>query len=106
MPTEAQFAALINASNTEGVWKDGWTTLGGNNGGRLITSKVNGISLFFAAAGYLDGSLYYAGVFAKFWSSTPFSNRVYFLHFDGYGYVYLGPNGDRYVGYCVRPVQN
>lgn len=45
MPSQAQFEALI--TNTTSAWVTIESTKG-----RLITSKVNGISLFFAAAGY------------------------------------------------------
>ena len=105
IPTKAQFDALISASNTETVWKTGWTTLGGNNGGRLITSKVNGISLFFAATGYYyDGSLYFAGDDGDIWSSTPrYSSGAYSLTISSG----VGTSGDyRGSGYSVRPVQN
>lgn len=105
IPTRAQFNALISASNIEKVWKDGWTTLGGNNGGMLITSKVNGISLFFAAAGYYyDGSLRQAGVQGYYWSSTPSSSSGACLDFDS-GYIATSGNG-RYDGFSVRPVKN
>ena len=106
IPTRDQFDALIDNANTEGEWKSGWTSLGGNNGGYLITSKSNGISLFFAAAGNCyDGSLYYAGDDGYFWSSTPFdSDYAYYLYF-GYGY-FSTYYYDRDNGYPVRPVQN
>ncbi len=80
IPTKAQFDALINTSNTEAVWKTGWTNIGTNKGGRLITSKVNGISLFFAAAGDYNDGFYHAGDEGDFWSSTPYnSDRSYCL---------------------------
>ena len=106
IPTKDQFDALINASNTTTAWNTGWTDIGTTKGGRLITSKVNGISLFFAAAGsYIDGSPYDAGGGGFCWSSTPHdSDYAYYLYFDGGGidtyYDY------RYWGCSVRPVQN
>lgn len=107
MPTNAQFDALIYASNTETVWKDDWTTLGGKNGGRLITSNVNGISLFIAAAGnYFKGSFYDdAGFYGDYWSSTPFnSERVSYLRFTT-GYIDVSFTFP-YIGCSVRPVRN
>ena len=106
IPTKAQFDALIDASNTETVWKTGWTILGSDNGGRLITSKVNGISLFFAAAGlYVNGSLNYAGDYGLYWSSTPYdSDHAYDLYFRS-GDIYTG-SSSRGLGYSVRPVKN
>ena len=106
IPTRDQFDALINSSNTETTWKTGWTTLGGNNGGYLITSKANGISLFFAAAGcYSLGTLGLAGGSGDYWSSTPDdSSSAYGLSFRS---GYIGTfDFSRYYGYSVRPVQN
>ena len=111
IPTLDQFGELIDASNTETVWKEGWTALGSPNGGRLITSKVNGISLFFAAAGYYNGTLVGAGEGGYYGSSTPyisplpfFSNAVCNLLF---GSEAINVNGcDLDCGQSVRPVQN
>ena len=105
IPTKAQFDALFDASNTTTVWKTGWTTLGGDNGGRLITSNVNGISLFFAAAGlYYNGKLRYAGDDGHYWSSTPDgSSYAYYLYFDS-GDIYTRGYNRRY-GRSVRPVK-
>jgi uncharacterized protein (TIGR02145 family) len=112
IPTEAQIDALISDSNTNAKtksesWKTGWTTLGGNNGGRLITSKVNGISLFFAAAGYYnDGSLSNAGNYGYCWSSTPsdsYNNYSFYLSFNSYDISKFGDR--RHFGFSVRPVK-
>ena len=105
MPSKDQFVALIDASNTTTARKEGWTTLGGNNGGRLITSKVNGISLFFAAAGYYYSfTFHFAGVRGYFWSSSPDGSiGAYYLFFSDN--IYTNSDG-RYDGYSVRPVQN
>ncbi|MBQ9195562.1 MAG: hypothetical protein IJV63_02990 [Bacteroidales bacterium] len=106
IPTKDQFDALINNTNTSTEWVAGWTNLGSTKGGRLITSKANGISLFFAAAGfYLSGSLYCAGGYGRYWSSTPDgSDYAYSLYFFS-GYIDASYN-DRYDGYSVRPVHN
>ena len=104
IPTMAQFNALI--SYTETAWKGGWTNLGDIKGGRLITSKVNGISLFFAAAGFYEsGSLYVAGGGGFYWSSTPGNtSKPYLLVIDS-GNIVTSVD-DRYEGFSVRPVQN
>jgi hypothetical protein len=109
MPNNDQFGALINSSNTTSVWEDGWTSIGGSNGGYLITSKVNGISLFFAASGlYSDGSLARTGNKGFYWSSSPRDDLVYHFAYDMDFY-----NGkietyflDRTLGFSVRPVKN
>lgn len=108
MPNNYQFGALINSSNTTSVWEDGWTSIGGSNGGYLITSKVNGISLFFAASGlYSDGSLARTGNKGFYWSSSPRYDPVYYFAYDMDFY-----NGkietyflDRTLGFSVRPVK-
>lgn len=105
MSTSAQFTALISASKA--VLKEGWTNIGTTKSGFLFTSKSNGISLFFAAAGrYDDGSLNDAGDNGYYWSSTPRdSGETYclFVHSD-YGVIYA--HNSRYFGYSVRPVHN
>ena len=106
MPTWAQFDALIDASNTTTAWKEGWTNLGTTKGGGLITSKVNGISLFFAAAGFYEsGSLFVEGVSGLYWSSTPGNtSKPYLLVIDSDNIV--TNVDDRFEGFSVRPVQN
>lgn len=112
IPTEAQIDALISDSNTNAKtdsksWKTGWTNIGSTRGGRLITSKVNGISLFFAAAGYYNnGSLGDAGDYCYCWSSTPsdsYNNYSFTLGFNSYD---IGKYGNRRnFGFSVRPVK-
>lgn len=107
IPTYAQFEDLISSSNTTTEWMTGWTTIGNENGGRLITSKANGISLFFAAAGLYDnGSLSYAGDYGYCWASTGggssnFASRLYFY----VGGILTG-SYNRNHGCSVRPVMN
>ena len=105
IPTRAQFNALI--SNTTTAWKTGWTDIGTTKGGRLITSNVNGISLFFAAAGfYKSGYLYVAGESGLYWSSTPDNTSKAFLLVIDSGNIVTNVVDDRDEGYSVRPVQN
>lgn len=107
IPTKAQFDALINSSNTETTWKEGWTNLGTKKGGRLITSKVNGISLFFAAAGvYSSSTLTNAGASGNYWSSTPGYPGLFIrLSFSSVSISSDGGSSPDH-GYSVRPVQN
>lgn len=111
MPNNDQFGALINSSNTTSVWKAGWTSIGGSNGGYLITSKVNGIPLFFAASGYYsNATLVQAGNDGNdgyYWSSSPRHDSKYdyahALDFDkGHIKTY---HLDRTLGFSVRPVK-
>lgn len=109
-PTKAQFNALINGSNTSRTWESGWTNNGEKKGGRLITSKVNGISLFLASTGSYQGGVFvYAGEAGTYWSSTPYEtdpgkDYAYFLNCgDGYYYTYYTT---RFLGFPIRPVKN
>ena len=100
MPTQAEFQELRDNTTVT------WTTLGGVNG-RLFTA-TNGNSLFLPAAGYRNGSsLYDAGSFGNYWSSS--------LNTDGPGYAwdfsfYSGRYGMYYDsrgnGFTVRPVRS
>ena len=106
IPTEGQFRDLIGSGNTDGgEWKADWTNIGGK-GGRLFTSKVNGISLFFASVGYYDGaSLSLVNNQGYYWSSTTFGpNKAYELNFNNEGIIVYSDS--RSYGNPVRPVKN
>jgi uncharacterized protein (TIGR02145 family) len=105
MPTKDQFDELIDASNTTTAWKTGWTSLGSAKGGRLIKSNVNGISLFFTAAGFYSLDSYFGnGVYGLYWSSSPGeSDKAYRLLF--YDEAISTSTYPRYYGYSIRPVK-
>lgn len=66
MPTQYDFAELFNSSYTTNEW----TTVNGVNG-RKVTSKINGKSVFFPAAGNYGGtSLSDRGSSGSYWSSS------------------------------------
>ena len=99
MPTKAEQNELLNNC----TWT--WTTQNGVNGYK-VTSKVNRNYIFLPAAGYRSGSsLYGAGVYGGFWSSTPYgsnSGSAYYLDFTSSSlYMYYDY---RYEGRSVRPV--
>ena len=101
MPSQAQFEALISPTNTTTTW----VTIESAKG-RLITSKVNGISLFFiAAGGYVDGSLNDEGVWGHYWSTTPDdASNANDLLFSNW---LIGTNKDlRELGMSVRPIKS
>lgn len=107
IPTKAQFEALISSTNKS--WKTGWTTLGSPNGGYLITSKSNGISLFLAAAGYWEGTFDEVGTDGCCWSSTPYEypECAYSLTYGDWGGGYFGTSfRGRELGQSIRPVKN
>ena len=101
MPTTTQFAELFNSSYTTNEW----TTKNGVNG-RLVTSKINGNSIFFPAAGLGSGaSLSGAGSDGVYWSRSLHSSAYgYYLYFDSSG-VYPQSYGSRFYGFSVRAVQ-
>ena len=99
MPTEEEWRELINNC----TWT--WTSLNGVNG-RLATSKKNGVSLFFPAAGYKYSlGFKQEGVWGHYWSSSakPNSSNAYSMAFysDNYG---IASVSGRYCGLSVRPV--
>lgn len=101
MPTTTQFAELFNSSYTTNEW----TTKNGVNG-RLVTSKINGNSIFFPAAGRGSGtSLDNAGSKGFFWSRSINSSS------SGYGLYFHSSNvkpqdlNSRFYGFSVRAVQ-
>jgi uncharacterized protein (TIGR02145 family) len=102
MPTRSEFQDLINKCTTT------WTTKNGVYG-RLVTGKgaYSDKSIFLPAAGYgVDSSLYYAGSFGRYWSSTPNSGSLYdawYLSFD-WG-DFRESDYSRYYGQSVRPLR-
>ena len=98
MPTYAELKEL----NTQCTWE--WINTNGVEGYSVI--GPNGNSIFLPAAGRRDGSsLFYAGSYGYYWSSTPydyFVNGAYYLYFDS---CILNMNyGYRYYGQSLRPV--
>lgn len=99
MPTDADWTELRNNC----TWI--WTSQNGVNG-RLVTSNINGASIFLPAAGsYGDPSLGGMGSDGRYWSSslyTVYPNCALFVHFNvvGVGRYF----DDRCSGFSIRPV--
>jgi len=101
MPSQSQFDALTNDANTTRAWYPNWTTLGSSKGGYLVTSKVNGLSLFFAAAGLnVSDQL---GDYGYCWSSTPDASGAYVFSF-GHDVAPSTGNVSRGLAIPVRPI--
>ena len=100
LPTKAEFDELINNCDQE------WVILNGI-GGMRFTSKRNGNSIFFPAAGWrFDTSTDSAGKDGKYWSSTPYESNTreaYYLYFSSGGSAVAGWSYRGY-GRTVRPV--
>ena len=101
-PSIDQIYELIRPENTTFEW----TTQNGVNGLKA-TSKKNGNTLFFPAAGErFDDELKDAGKYGYYMSRTfneLTSPTMYLLHVDSSGGAYGG--NDRIIGLTVRPVR-
>ncbi len=98
MPTKAEYDELV----AECRWE--WTTQDGTNGWNVTGPSGNHI--FIPVAGYYYGdTLYDAGDYGCFWSSTPYEDDTYraygfFLFSDGYETGW----DTRICGFPIRPV--
>ena len=99
LPTMGEFVELNNNCDSEWTDEDGVA-------GRRFTSRINGNSIFFPAAGYYSGtSLSYRGTSGDYWSSTWGSETsARGLYFNSTG-VNPQINSDRRLGFSVRAVQ-
>lgn len=99
MPTIQEYRELINHCSWE------WVTMNGIKG-ILLTSNINGNTLFFPAGGFIsDSTPYYRGSNIYYWASTKHQNDPYIAHcyhqVNNYLDVY---NEDRIKGMLVRAV--
>ena len=107
IPTKSQFEAFIDNTSVEWIDSEGESTWP-KIYGRRFTSKKNGISLFFPAAGYYspgNNSVTTYKTIGYYWSSTPNgSDAAYYFNFTN-GNVSMRSGGRR-DGNPVRPVKN
>ena len=92
--------------NDNCVW-----TWNGELGGYLVTGKEEyaGISVFFPAAGYGNGtSLNDAGSFGYYWSSSLGTSSPGYAYYLGFNSSDVNPQDNyfRYYGFSVRPVSD
>ena len=99
MPTVGEFQELNNNCDSEWTDEDGVA-------GRRFTSRINGNSIFFPAAGYRYGTgLSRLGSYGGYWSSSLYSSAYgYNLYFYSEG-VNPAISNDRFNGFTVRAVQ-
>ena len=100
MPTKAEYQELRD--NCDGVWTDDYNGTG--VAGCIFTSKINGNSVFFPAAGYcFESILYNMDSNGNYWSdSWCSSSGAWYLYFNSIGQ--LTSCGSRYYGQTVRGV--
>ncbi len=106
MPTNAEWIELIY--NCTWIWTSNYNGTG--VAGRIVTSKKAGYinkSIFLPAASYRDGSsLFNAGLYGEYWSSSLYTDsqdRAYYVGFAE-GNVNRNNGCLRYYGQSVRPV--
>ena len=101
MPTKAEFKELID--NCSMVWTADYNGTGVK--GRIFTSRVNGNSVFFPAAGYCNNSsVNRVGSYGKYWSASRYSSSyAWDLDFRS-GSLDLNYDDFRYSGRSVRGV--
>ena len=99
IPSWKQLHELINSDYTTTLF----ATQNGV-GGRLITSKSNGNSIFLPATSSCGGEYGNEGVDGYYWTRTTHGTRSYSLYFGFYSEEGLIWNYYRYNGQSVRPV--
>ena len=101
MPTNAECEELCDEDKC--TWT--WTSQGGHDG-YLVTSKINGNSIFLPAAGWRRGTdRNYESEFGYYWSSTLSSSDSYHAHrLLFYSDSHFPDYGNRGDGKSVRPV--
>ena len=94
MPTMLEWSELID--NCSWTWADY---------GHVVTGP-NGNSIFLPAAGYRDdSSLYGAGSYGIYWSSSLYTDNPYGAWYVDFDSGNVGRyNVNRYYGFSVRPV--
>ncbi len=103
MPTTAEIQELFNSSYTTNEWVTNYK--GSGMDGILVTSKVNGNTLFFPAAGVFDSSFDKYGWYGSYWlSSYSDAEGACLMNFDSDS-LYPDDNYMRYRGCSVRGVQ-
>ena len=100
MPTDEEWFELRNNC----TWT--WSTQNGKKG-YVVTSRLNGNSIFLPAAGSHFGSSFTSGSEGRYWSSSLITNNTVFaliLSFDSGASIRVNDGYARYYGLSVRPV--
>ncbi|MGN0187473.1 MAG: hypothetical protein ACI392_06995, partial [Paludibacteraceae bacterium] len=102
MPTDAEWTELWDKCTWK--WTDDYN--GTSVAGRIVTSNINGNSIFLPAAGYRSKDVWgNAGSYGYCWSSSLNTDGPYFAWYVYFGLDYgTGGYNYRYIGRSVRPV--
>ena len=108
MPTEDEFSELLNSDNCTWTWSSKTTSSNETIKGYVVTSKINGSSIFLPASGYrYDGYLGSHGSHGYYWSSTRYPGKT-LTHYSYYLYFFSSNHNSikryRCEGLPVRPV--
>ena len=100
MSTDDEYQELLDNCNV--VWTDNYNGTG--VAGMVFTSRVNGNSVFFPAAGFCyNSSVEYVGSFGYYWSDSWDSEYTAWSLYFNFVRQYLY-NDLRYYGFSVRGV--
>ena len=101
MPTDAEWTELRN--NCTWTWTDDYNGTG--VAGQIVTSNINGYSIFLPAAGYRGGDNFAAGVHGYYCSSSLGTNGTIYVWGVSFSLVDVSRyDYDRFLGRPVRPV--
>ena len=99
LPRRTEFQELYDNCDSEWIAQDGMN-------GRRFTSRANGNSIFFPAAGGYDGTtLYGRGSYGNHWSSSYYSAALACYLLFGSSEVIPQGSSNRRLGFPVRAVQ-
>lgn len=99
MPTKNEFTELYDNCTRE------WTSIN-SVAGLLLTSNINGKSVFFPASGFYHGTILNSrGEDGLYWSSSYYSATHANNFFFSSSVVYSQNTSSRRSGFTVRPVR-
>ena len=101
MPTATEYMELFD--NCDNMWTDNYNETG--VAGLVFTSKVNGNSVFFPAAGICNENspVKFVGSYGNYWGASYTDNNFACCMYFGDSGKYIGDDG-RFCGYSVRGV--
>ena len=103
MPTQAELLELLN--NCDRQWTFNYN--GTNVAGAILTSRINGNSIFLPAGGDKRDTGLYDTAFGGYWSSDliKYLPSCAFAITVGYNFLKYEDDDRRYIGQSIRPVR-
>lgn len=105
-PSNNDINELLNSNNCTWKWSSKTSSTLKSVRGYLVTSKKNGMSIFFPALGYrYNSKTNYKGSYGSYWSRTLDAVGSYNSFYLGFGSTSYGlSSGSRCDGHTIRPV--